>query len=228
MIPRRNHHHLLSDINAVSKAVRFLMSAFDALPSTVGDRERVAILSNLMSLAITARMVFKSEDGAVLESARIAIRTCAGVFDPLDVHWYYLACQHGGTYARMWESHRRVKPFISAKVYTPEGVALGGNRIAPGMAVIVRNGAGPNAEKGLELERTMEGHAIWWCTSINFAEDRIILCRYRSAAPTRNIGRSSRPHEPTINSPASRLKLDRAAWERLQGALFDLDAPCLH
>lgn len=208
----------VSTLHEPSKGLAFLIAADAAIPKTLGDRVRSSTMNDLMAIAIKTRMAFGAQEGAVIARAGLRLRTSVGVFDPLDVIWYYKACREGGTYARMWEAHNGVTPFIAATAYTRDGRSKNANRMAPSLAVVLK-GVDQDADDA-HMARTGEGHAIWWCTSVDLEQGSIVLCRYRH----KGRGAVARPGEHMLQSsaPARRMQLTREQWADLQSRMVDL------
>lgn len=206
-------------LREASKGLAFLIAAKAALPNTLGDRARSAALNDLMGIAIETKMAFGFQEGAAIAGARLGMRTSVGVFDPLDVGWYHRACLAGGSYARMWEAHHGVSPFIASTAYTRDGKSRNDSRMAPDMAVVLK---GPDGAAGdPHLAHTHGGHAIWWCTSVDLDAGKIVLCRYRHKQPSP----VARPGSQMLQSaaPAQRMKLTREQWAQLQARMVDLE-----
>ncbi len=193
-----------------SPAVQFLMAAQAAMPSTIGDRMRIVAMSEAMEIAVRCRFKFNIGDEKLLDD--FGIRCQVGVFRPMD--YYAMACQCGGTYAKMWEAANKTKPWMASRAIGSIPVAFGTrehaimpkNRVADGMGVLI-NCLEDDDEPGLQR---FEDAQVWWVTSVTDRE--IVICRYRKNpkykyrdAPFNRCG-----------SPAKRRKLTRQQWEELQ------------
>lgn len=195
----------------LSPAVKFLDAFVAAMPRTTGDRAYSSAIHEAMVLAVRNRFQFKIDDAA--ELSRFYHSTCVGVFRPLDMSFYSLACKVGGTYARMWEKHNGMKPWVAQRTlgrvthhdYWDE---FENTRVAPGMAVLV-----PVAVENDEPELArLRGDQVWWCTSIS--DEYILLCRYRSYYAPKD------PHPNpyrTEGAPVRKRKITRAEWDAFQG-----------
>jgi len=192
----------------MSAGLAFLTAARDAMPSTLGDRVGIQAMCEAMSLAVRCKFKFDKDDAGVL-ATQFGIRTCVGVFRPLDESYYSAACVHGGTYARMWESWADMKPWIASNAIAgncgaSRGESLGENRVAPGVGVLLPlTEADSDVDAGLAQTREAQ---VWWCTSI--AKDEIVLCRYRFPEGRRYAFDRDGP-------PARRIKLSRPQWAAL-------------
>lgn len=190
----------------LSPALSFLSAAVDALPKTLGDRDRSGILNDLMSIAINSRMEFNRDDHVVLGESRYKMKTCVGVFAPLADHWYFHACVAGGTYARMWEEFMGMKPWKAVEAFTNGDIrnARKNQRMAPGLGLTL-----PTDDKAdKDLQYTSQG-TVWWCTSIS--DEKLILCAYTGGASL--YGR-----RPEAN-PKRRRTVTRLEWAELMAAL---------
>lgn len=189
-----------------SPAVKFLSAAIDAMPKTLGDRERSGTLNDLMAIAIKTRMEFNRDDHIVLSASRFRMRTCVGVFMPLADHWYYRACVAGGTYARMWEESQGMKPWKAAEAFTDGGIRepRKNQRMAPGLGLTL-----PSDDKAdKDLQYTSQG-TVWWCTSVS--NEQLVLCAYAGGASL--YGR--RPE----GNPKRRRTFTRQQWAELMQSL---------
>lgn len=194
-------------VKPLSPAVAFLTATKAAMPSTVGDRVRISAMHDAMDIALRCRFKFDKDDADRLK--RFGIKTCVGVFRPLEERYYAVACNHGGTYARMWEAHTGMKPWMALLVLSlPDhrngrgSEVLNDNRLAVGMGVLIPS----DPEDDPDLPR-YENAQVWWCTSMT--KDEIVLCRYRLTADRRHPFHRE-------GTPAKKWKLTRAQWEALQ------------
>lgn len=188
----------------LSAGLRFLETAYAALPRTLGDRIAIAAMNDVLAIAIRCRMSFDRDDADRL--SRLNRHTCVGVFRPLDEGWYTSACRAGGTFAAMWERHRGQKPWIAPTVFIGRSTAdqLQNSRVAPHMALLLPSGSGDDGPDW----PTFAGFEVWWCTSFEHKADTITLCRYRHGGETRYpLARDGQP--------ARRRVLRRAAWASL-------------
>jgi hypothetical protein len=196
-------------VKTISAGLAFLQAAAAAIPRTLGDRARIAAMSESMHIAVKSRFAFDKDDVPALQ--RLGIQTCVGVFRPMD--YYLLACAAGGTYARMWEAHRKQKPWIASKAVFPNYVlerqagrtTLENNRVTAFVAVLLPSTFSPEEEDLASFERSQ----VWWCTSHD--NDSITLCRYRVTELAKERGAY---HEPfsRCGSPARIRKLSREEW----------------
>jgi len=203
MKPRNRFYDPKISPEELSPAMNFIYAGLKAMPRTLGDREGSAIVSDLMSLAIRARMQFKTSDGELLDKE--GFNSCVGVFRPMDERYYTEACVNGGTYARMWESFYGRKPWTAPEVLfrSQNFREASSNRVAPGLCVLLAaDSAKPD---GLCKIADKE---LWWCTS--FAEEHIILCRY---APSKMDGWLNQ--YGNAGKPVKRRKFSREEWDAL-------------
>lgn len=196
----------------LSPALAFITAGFQALPKTMGERERADMMCQIHELALKSRMRFDLEDGAQLSGGDFRLRSCVGVFNPLDPCWYALACKVGGTFARMWEKREGTKPWMAPEVLVPDQrETLANNRVAPGLGITLPFG---DDTPDTNLQQWVRGQ-VWWCTSIT--DDALILCRYESAYAVQ--GRAHMMPERPNGKPARRRKLTRAQWAELVATL---------
>ena len=191
--------------NQNTGGLAFLTAARDLMPRTLGDRDRIRGMSEAMNVAIRCRFCFALTDAEALAKGRFGIKTCVGVFRPLD--YYAMACKFGGTYARMWEVHTGMQPWIAPLVLLTRDrddslEPSPNNRVAVGLGVLIATPVDQDDEK---LARTRD-HAVWWCTSVS--NDQIILCRYRYPPDRRWPGQRD-------GAPAKRWTLSRDEWKAL-------------
>lgn len=200
--------------STLSPALALLIAADSAFPEGAGDRIRIQALDDVLTGAIRCKAKFDVNDGPRIEAARIEVRTCVGVFRPLDPRWYHDAAIVGGTYARMWEKHFGYKPFIAPEAWRGDyqEAPLQKQRIVPGLAILLPE---TEPESGLQ---TFRGAAVWWCTNLDYPKDRIHLCRYRSE-PSTNMRRPSDIRDPAARVPARRKTILRAEWQEITDAL---------
>lgn len=199
---------------ATSPALAFLKATQMAIPRTMGDRDRCDVMRSAMTLAVRSRFKFDRNDGQALKD--LAIRTSVGVFRATD--YYSLACRVGGTYARMWESHMKQRPWLGRHVILTEHgdtfEVLEENRVAPGLGVLLSASAFKE-EEGDSALCAYQGQQVWWCTSQD--DDRIVLCRF--AVPPENAhgfrGPRGQVQLQRYGHPARIRKLDRQQWQAL-------------
>ncbi|WP_241244696.1 hypothetical protein [Burkholderia ambifaria] len=202
------------EANSVSAGLAFIQAAAAAMPRTLGDRERIAAMDEAMQIAVRNRFAFDKDEAEALNRYRIS--TCVGKFRPLD--FYGMACYHGGTYARMWETHHKQKPWVAAVAvfaghwtsFAPREEVRPKNRVATSVAVLLPASFSPYEAL---LARTDDGHQVWWCTSMD--ADTITLCRYEW--PNCGEGREDLMRYPYYHSgqkPARIRKLSREEWEQ--------------
>lgn len=197
---------------SVSPGLAFMQAAFNAMPRTLGDRERIAALGDALALAIKCRMVFAKDD--IKPLGRMQQHTCVGVFRPFDDRFYRLACEAGGTFAGLWEKAQGVKPWIAPQVLTRGSADIAkGNRVAPCMGVLIGTTEEEHGHPLIACTKfdlaAIQGQQVWWCTSLD--NDHIMLCRYRrhpSGSCLMTDGMK----------PARRLKLNREQWKALLAA----------
>lgn len=200
------------EAKSVSAGLAFIQAAAAAMPRTLGDRERIAAMEEAMRLAVRNRFAFDKDDAEALN--RFRITTCVGKFRPMA--YYGMACYHGGTYARMWETQHQQKPWVAAVAvfagswtnFAAREEVRQKQRVAESVAVLL-----PASFSRYEalLARTDEGHQVWWCTSMN--ADTITLCRYEW--PAHQEGREDLVRYPFYHSgqkPARIRKLTREEW----------------
>lgn len=197
-----------NDKDQPSAGLAFMRAAKVAMPKTLGDRERIAAMSAAMSLAVQNRFAFKPEDAAELR--RMGIETTVGVFRPLD-GYYYLACRVGGTYAKMWETFHKQKPWkAAAAVFTDYRNScslelLEDNRVTTNTAILMPEGFAP-VEPELASHQGMQ---VWWVTDVT--DSTINVCRYKNSGGHK--GQFQRPG----GAPARRRQLSREDWAVVQG-----------
>lgn len=197
----------------LSPALAFLQATENAIPRTLGDRDRIKVMHEAMTLAVNNRFVFGKDEAPLL--ARLGISTsCVGIFDPL--RYYREACEAGGTYARMWETARGQKPWIARFSLSRDCRALENTRIAPDMGVLLPPGFSP-AEPDLG---TYGDHQLWWCT--NLTGTTINLCRYR--VTQEELQRWGRDALRPRGTPVRRKQLGRSEWEAIQAQLTAMTA----
>lgn len=193
----------------ISAGLAFIQAAAEAMPRSLGDRERIFGMCDIMSKAIRLRFPFDKDDGAELK--KLSIRTCVGVFRPLD--YYSQAVVAGGTYARMWEHYYDQKPWIASRAVI-QRPSYGSNerqlevmenhRIAVGIPVLLE-GHFSDDEEGLA---TYEGYQVWHCTSMS--NDTVTLCRYAEVDKERRYRGWQFQHPG--GHPAKRRTLTRDEW----------------
>lgn len=191
----------------ISAGLAFIQAASAAMPRTLGDRERIFALCDLMSTAVNCRFAFDKDDARALYE--LGIETCVGVFRPLD--YYTQACCAGGTYARMWEAHYQLKPWMASRAIItrrdPHGRTereiISNNRVAPAIGVLLPVEFSAE-EEGLA---SLNGEQVWWCTSMD--NDTITLCRYRVSSE--EARRWEGAYQRT-GQPAKRRVLTREQW----------------
>jgi hypothetical protein len=197
-----------------SAGLVFMQAAAAAMPKTLGDRERVSAFDGAMLLAIRNRFAFSKHD--VEHLLRLTIRTCVGVFRPLDPGFYLQACVHGGTYAKMWEAHHKQKPWIALAAIVPEHISHGfelleNNRVTMRMGVLLPESFDEHDERTIPVE----GKQVWWVTTQN--DEHITVCRYRlTDAELAHVGRA-RPFRHS-GRPYRIRQLTRAQWAELNQA----------
>lgn len=210
------------EAKSVSTGLAFIQAAAAAMPRTLGDRERIAAMEEAMRLAVRNRFAFDKDDAEALNRFRIS--RCVGKFRPLN--YYGMACFHGGTYARMWETHHKQKPWVAAVAVFAGYLWTSSdrraevrpkNRVAAGVAVLMPASFAPYEAL---LARTDEGHQVWWCTSMD--ADTITLCRYEW--PNHREGREDLVRYPYYHSglkPARIRKLSREEWEQWNAFMLE-------
>ena len=192
-----------------SAGLAFMLAAAAAMPKTLGDRERIAAMSEAMQLAVRNRFAFAKDDAEELR--RLGIRTCVGIFRPLD---YYLgACVYGGTYAKMWEAYHNQKPWIALTAIAPHHLSreyelLANNRVTVWMGVLLPQSFDDHDERTIPVE----GKQVWWVTSQD--AEHITVCRYRlTDGQLATVGRA-RPFQHA-GKPFRIRKLTRDQWAEL-------------
>jgi len=194
--------------NKPSPGLAFLQAAANAMPRTLCDRELISAMCGVMKIAVECRFAFDKGDAAAL--AEFSMNR-SSVFRPLDEHYYAAACSHGGTYARMWEAHHGIKPWIASRALGLAGhhstpPVLPNNRIATGMGLLVAADPATAAQDATDRLPRFEDAQVWWCTSLE--AEQIVLCRYRFKDGERwPFARNGQP--------AKVWKVSRAEWEKL-------------
>jgi hypothetical protein len=197
----------------MSPGLAFIKAARDAMPNTIGDRLRISGMSAAMAIAVRCRFRFDTADAEKLSGRGYTIEKSGGVFRPLDKMYYSQACMSGGTYARMWEAHTGIKPWIAALAFGREPDRLSlvydlvDNRVGDGMGVLIECAPEADVDGLAGMARTRECQ-VWWCTSMD--ADEVILCRYRFQSDRRY------PFDRE-GSPARKLRLTRKEWAELVG-----------
>ncbi len=194
----------------ISTGLAFIQAAAQAMPKTLGDRERIFGMCALMRQAIRLRFAFDKNDGAELR--KLDIHTCVGVFRALD--YYRDAVEVGGTYARMWETFHNQKAWVASRAMVKRPYygdrdrdleLVENHRIAEGIPVLLP--APDGVDDGLAM---FQGYQVWHCTSMS--DTAVTLCRYSIPEDTqRFVGWQFR----RIATPAKRLTLTREAWAEL-------------
>jgi hypothetical protein len=206
--------------NKKSAGLVFMAAAKAAMPRTLGDRERISAMDTAMGLAVRNRFAFEPEDVQELRSMRI--ETCVGVFRPLDLLFYRMACHAGGTYARMYEQYLGLKPWRAGKAIFPafqhDDSVHENVRVCAGVAVLM-----PPTFSLEEPElASHKGLQVWWVT--DSTATTINLCRYKPAE-----GHKGEFRHPG-GTPARRRQLTHEEWDIFQTALkvFEGDGDPLH
>lgn len=181
-------------------AVVMLRAAAAAMPRSLGDRERIGAMHELMAVAISARMLFDKDDAELLR--QLGITTSVGVFRPIDEHLYTSACRAGGTYPAMYERAVGLKPWQCPRRVLDGAVDPG--RVAPNIAVLLPPGELP----GHEDIPCFDGGEVWWCTSMD--SKTMTLCTYAK----KELFSRPAPFERK-GSPTRRQTVDRARWAAL-------------
>lgn len=195
------------DKSARSAGLAYMLAAKAAAPKSLGDRERIAVMGASMDIAVRNRFPFKPDDAE--ELANLGIRTCVGVFRPLDQCYYRIACLVGGTYPRMWEAYHGLAPWKAAVAVIPyhfriRDDLLENTRVTTDIGVLMPQSFGPDEP---ELASHL-GLQVWWVTSCT--GDTVNLCRYSPS--TGYAGHLQRPG----GAPARRRQVDRDAWGKYQ------------
>lgn len=194
---------------AVSTGLAFMLAAAAGIAKSIGDRQKSAALNELLMSAIRLKMGFNPDDARRLDA--LGMRTCVGVFRPSDETFYSQSCVSGGTFDRMWEKARGVKPF-KAVLAGHHGEIQANIRVATGVAVLL---VGKDDDEMMPRSADLQ---VWWVTSVDWDNDSIILSRYRLRPEAR--------YPFTRNdAPAHRLKLSRSDWEaRMEAVAITKDA----
>lgn len=186
-----------------STGLAFMLAAAAGIAKSIGDRQRSAALNELLMSAIRLKMVFNPDDANHLDT--LCVRTCVGVFRPSDEHFYAQSCISGGTFARMWEKAKGVKPF-KAVLAGQQGNIQSNIRVATGVAVLI-DGVDDD-----ELMPRSDDLQVWWVTSVDWNGDSIHMSRYR-------LRPDARYPFSRNDAPARRLKLSRRDWELQMAAV---------
>lgn len=188
----------------ISKGLAFMLAAKAAMPASLGDRERCSAMHDAMKLAVRNRFAFQPEDVEALK--RMTIDTCVGVFRAMDLSYYHIACEAGGTYPRVWEKERGIKAWRAAKAvhthWSRPTSFVDDSRVCPGVIVLL-----PPSFSTEEPElASYMGMQVWWVT--DFTDQSINLCRYKpdDNTPLRKPG----------GHPARRRQLTRDEWDIFQ------------
>lgn len=193
----------------LSAGLTYMRAAQNAMPRSLGDRERINGMSSAMSLAIRCCFEFRPEDANELR--RMGIETCVGVFRPMEESFYRAACRDGGTYPRMWEQFHGIKAWRARKAVhfnaDHRREVVENSRVCTHTAVLMPQ-TFASAEPDLASH---DGHQVWWVTDFN--NDTINLCRYKPSEG--HWGALNRPG----GAPARRRQVARADWEIFQAAL---------
>lgn len=206
--------NVFNGARSLSPGLALLLSANAAFPSAAGDRNRTAAMDAVLESAIGCKARFDIDDGRRIEDARLEIRSCVGVFRPLDSRWYHLAARTGGTYARMWERHHGFKPFLAPEAFSADRShkgPLARQRIVPHVGILLPE---DEPEAGLQVK---DGAALWWCTNLDRCKDRVLLCRYLSGGPWAPW----QAFEERLRRPVRRKTVLRSQWsEFAQGIVL--------
>lgn len=202
----------------VSAGLRFIEATAQAIPKSMGDRDRIAVMSEALALAIRNCFGFGVNDGEELHTYRII--TCVGKFRPHAPHFYRLACIHGGTFAKMWEKYNKQKPWYAAYAIVPdnrrhiqlEDRIARANRVATGFGVLLPESFCPENQENASSYEQYRGFQVWWCTSVSDTE--ITICRYLASNSERNTGR-----------PARVRSISREEWKTHNQAAIDQGLP---
>ncbi|GBG14547.1 orotidine 5'-phosphate decarboxylase [Novimethylophilus kurashikiensis] len=198
----------------VSGGLAFIQTAAEAMPRTLGDRERIFGMCDIMEKAIRLRFPFDKNDGAELR--RLGIQTSVGVFRPLD--YYSKAVVAGGTYARMWETYYSQKPWKASRAviqrpsYGHHGrdlEVMNNHRIAVGLQLLLP-ASKDDEDTGLVM---YQGFQVWHCTSMS--NDTITICRYRSSDYMTSLRSRDWEFSRPSRHPAKRMTLTREEWAKL-------------
>jgi hypothetical protein len=195
------HSELDMEKTETSAGVTFMQAAVAGIGNSIGDRVRSAAMNDLLMMAIKTKMTFDVDDAPSL--TRMAITTSVGVFRPLDDCFYRQACLTGGSYARMWEKAKNVKPMKAARAGCAPIEMQGDIRVAADIAVLLVG------EDDDGLMPRLEGLQLWWVTSINLEAGFINLGRYKLYPDQRH------PFN-RFDAPAKRKKLNREQWDLAQ------------
>lgn len=188
----------------ISKGLAFMLAAKAAMPASLGDRERTSAMHSAMKLAVRNRFAFQQEDVEALK--RMTIDTCVGVFRAMDLSYYYIACEAGGTYPRVWEKEHGIKAWRAAKAvhthWSRPTSFVDDSRVCTGVAVLLP----PSFSKEEPELASYMGMQVWWVT--DFTDQTINLCRYKphDITPLRKPG----------GAPARRRQLTRDEWDIFQ------------
>jgi hypothetical protein len=199
----------------ISAGLAFMQAAAAAMPKTLGDRERIAAMSEAMRLAVRNRFAFAKQDVDALR--RLGIETCVGVFRPLD--YYQEACSAGGTYAKMWEAHHGQKPWLALKAIVPRYLQRDygrteiqeNNRVAIGLGVLMPQ----SFDEPDKFTLPFQGLQVWWVTSMT--DETITVCRYRVTPKELEDRHYETPFLRT-GHPFRIRKLSRDQWKELNAA----------
>jgi hypothetical protein len=206
----------------ISPALLFLQSAANAMPRTIGDAIRIRAMSDAMAMAISCRFKFNIGDEKKLRN--LSISRQVGVFSPMTMRYYAMACACGGTYPKMWEVANKAKPWVTKRaigtIYAAfSSSAIGGcevmpgNRVAEGMGVLIPF---PEDQDDLDLQR-YDGAQVWWVTTISIEKDEIVLCRYRKDPKSQYSDAAFLKN----GTPAKRQKMSRKQWDEMNDAQQD-------
>jgi hypothetical protein len=198
---RRRRYDAVQPQESASPALLFLSAAHNAMPRTIGDRQRSAVMNELLGTAIDCRMQFDPGDASALN--RLSISTSVGVFRPLDQHHYNRACKVGGTYPRMWEKHTGMEPWIAAGALTDDRSIVHDRRVAPGTMVLIRG-----EDSDPMLPRFGE-YQVWRCTSMDAGVLR--FGRYR-------LREERLHHDFSESRPCVLRAFSRVEWDAAQSA----------
>jgi len=192
-----------------SPAAQFLLSAKEARGSSLGDREYIRLMHDLLEMSIQYRMKFDHHE--LLELSRLLdFHTNVGVFRLICSHAYAQACWYESSYAIAYQVACGMNPWKIPKLYAEgfqyreiEGIpgiapVYGHKRVFKGSNTLMRlqtKSCKPKVAVGLYVELPDEA-SLFRCTVAE--KDRIRFV----------------PNEPDKSS-RKRLEFSRTEWAQM-------------
>lgn len=192
-----------------SPAAQFLLAAKQARGSSLGDREYIRLMHDLLEMAIQYRMKFDHKELLKLADL-IDFHTNVGVFRLLNSHSYAKACWYESSYAIAYQVACELDPWKVPLVYAERGFQFRPIEGIPGlsdtgipdqinvngkMARIQTKSCKPKVAEGLFIELPKE-KTLFRCTAVDSDLIRFV------------------PNEPEL-SKRKRLSFTRDDWAQM-------------